>query len=150
MAGDLWAYSLATYARPGVAEACLFAQESYGADVNLLLWAAWLASNGHALTAPEVAEAQAATLAWRDNVVRRLRGVRRWLKSAGSPSYEGLRTQIKAAELEAERLQQAMLSTLPADHRADTDPATALTINLALLLPPEPAMRLRSVLRRAG
>ena len=46
MAESLWDFASRCYAQPGVAENCLAAQDSVGADVNLLLAAAWLAARG--------------------------------------------------------------------------------------------------------
>ena len=135
---DLWSFSLAVYAAPGVADACLTAQDEAGADVNLLLWAAWLAAQGHDLTAAELAEAVAATQPWRDDVVRPLRALRRRLKSgpapAPCPATESLRAQVKAAELEAEHQQQILLQGLPATRRSDGDRAILLQANLSLFL----------------
>lgn len=135
---DLWSFSLAVYAAPGVADACLTAQDDAGADVNLLLWAAWLAAQGHDLTAAELTEAIAATVPWRRDVVQPLRAIRRRLKSgpspAPSPAAESLRAQVKSAELEAERLQQAVLQTLPVNRRGDGDRTILLQANLSLFL----------------
>jgi hypothetical protein len=50
MNNPLWVFSLQRYQQPGVAQACLEAQDRCGADVNLLLYAAWLASHGQALS----------------------------------------------------------------------------------------------------
>lgn len=140
---DLWSFSLSVYDAPGVADACLAAQDGHGADVNLLLWAAWLAAQGHLLTAEELAEAQAATDPWRDEVVRPLRAIRRRLKTGPAPAPDAitdpLRQQIKAAELEAERVQQQVLTGLPAVRRADCPLETALAANLGLLLPGDAA-----------
>ena len=134
---DLWSFSLSLYAAPGIAEACLTAQDSHGADVNLLLWAVWLAARGHDLTPGEVAEAEAKTRPWRDEVVRPLRGVRRRLKSGPMPApdtaTESLRSQIKVAELEAEKVQQALLQALPAHPRTGGSVAELLRANLSLL-----------------
>lgn len=136
---DLWSFSLSVYAAPGVPEACLMAQDGHGADVNLLLWAAWLAAQGHRLTGDELAAARAATEPWRDEIVRPLRSLRRRLKAGPAPApttgTEPLRDQIKAAELEAERVQQGVLTTLPPIRRSDCPLETALPANLALLLP---------------
>jgi uncharacterized protein (TIGR02444 family) len=134
---DLWSFSLRLYAAPGVADACLEAQDIHGADVNLLLWAAWLAVQGHDLTPAEVTEAEAATRPWRDEVVRTLRSVRRRLKSGPLPAptmaTESLRAQVKAAELEAERMQQSLLQHLPAERRTGDAVADLLRTNLSLL-----------------
>lgn len=130
---DLWSFSLWLYAAPGVADACLEAQDRHGADVNLLLWATWLAVLGHDLTQAEAAEAEAVTRPWRDEVVRPLRAVRRRLKSTPDAATESLRRQVKAAELEAEKIQQSMLQNLPASRRTGGPVADLLRANLSLL-----------------
>ncbi|MGQ3049347.1 MAG: TIGR02444 family protein [Niveispirillum sp.] len=134
---DLWSFCLSLYAAPGVAEACLTAQDRHGADVNLLLWAVWLAVQGHDLTAAEVADAEAATRPWREEVVWPLRAVRRRLKTGPLPApdanTESLRTQVKAAELAAEKVQQSLLQTLPAHRRTGGPVADLLRANLSLL-----------------
>ncbi|MBP7336607.1 TIGR02444 family protein [Niveispirillum sp.] len=134
---DLWSFSLALYAAPGVAEACLTAQDRQGADVNLLLWAAWLAVQGHDLRPDELAAARAATAPWRDEIVRPLRAVRRRLKTGPFPApdamTESLRNQVKMAELAAEQVQQSLLQTLPAARRTGGAVADLLQANLSLL-----------------
>lgn len=141
---DLWSWSLRVYGRPGVAAACLEAQDRHGADVNLLLWAAWTgAEHGHLLTAGEVAAAREAVVGWHREVVVPLREVRRRLKTGPVPApdadTEALRTRIKATELEAERIEQAVLASHPALPQRGADPAAALAANLRMLLGPEPA-----------
>ena len=138
-APGLWDWSLAVYAHPGVPAACLEAQDRHGAYVNLLLWAAWLgAVHGHLLTPGEAAGAEAATSAWRQDVVRPLRALRRRLKFGPSPAPDpataALREKIKAAELEAERIELARLEGLVPAPRRDAAPQHALAANLALLL----------------
>jgi len=84
-----------------------------------------------------VAEAEAATRPWRDAVVRPLRAVRRQLKSGPPPApdtaTESLRAQVKAAELEAERVQQSLLQHLPAQRWTGGTVADLLRTNLSLL-----------------
>lgn len=108
----LWDFSLAVYGRGGVAEACLALQDRHGLDVNLLLLCCWAGAQGHALEAAEVARLMAAVADWHREVVRPLRGVRRWLKTQGAASA-GLagpvRRTIKEKELEAERIEQLLL-----------------------------------------
>lgn len=133
----LWAFSLRVYAAPGVADWCLAQQDTHGADVNVLLWAAWRGAAGQRLTAADVAAAEAAVRPWRDAVVRPLRGVRRALRSdLGAVTAEAavaLRTRVKALELEAERQQQAVLETLPAaGPTAARDVAVAANLVLCL------------------
>ncbi|WP_284733726.1 TIGR02444 family protein, partial [Pseudomonas aeruginosa] len=45
MTGNVWKFAVDVYARPGVETACLALQEQ-GADVCLLLVAAWLGRRG--------------------------------------------------------------------------------------------------------
>ena len=47
----LWDFSLRVYRAPGVSDWCLALQDGHGADVNILLWAAWLGAAGLLLTA---------------------------------------------------------------------------------------------------
>ena len=44
MTNEFWAFSLATYAIDGVAENLLAVQDTLDLDVNVLLYATWLAS----------------------------------------------------------------------------------------------------------
>lgn len=108
-----WTFSLAVYGRPGVPPACLTLQDSGGADVNVVLFCLFLGRSGRAIDA-QTAGAIAATIEpWRSEIVAVLRQARRALKEPPTP-FEGpavdhLRKNVKAAELEAERIQQEML-----------------------------------------
>jgi uncharacterized protein (TIGR02444 family) len=117
---DLWTFSLRIYAGDGVASACLWLQDHRDADVNLLLYSCWLGSRGIPLDGRSIATARQAVAPWAQQTVRRLRTIRRWIKEQvlvddrqGDRDYIALRESIKAAELEAERLQQRMLAKLP-------------------------------------
>ena len=46
-----WRFSLATYRKPGVADACLALQDGCGVDVNVLLFVTWLGTQGRRLDA---------------------------------------------------------------------------------------------------
>lgn len=151
---DLWGWSLSVYGRPGVAAACLTAQDRHGADVNLALWAAWTgAVHGHLLTGAEAAAAREAVEAWSREVVVPLRSLRRRLKTgplpAPAPATDALRNRIKAAELEAERIEQSVLAAHPAALTRQVEPADAITPNLRLVLGGEAAALLSPVLTAA-
>src|SRR5215475_10918776 len=111
-----WRFSLRFYRQPAVADACIAVQEEAGVDVNLLLFLLWHATHKHALAAAEVAALEQRIGAWRDMTVVPLRALRRALKSPSAlvapATAELFRTRIKAAELEAERLQQEAMYEL--------------------------------------
>jgi uncharacterized protein (TIGR02444 family) len=114
LSSAFWDYSLAVYARPGVAEACLALQDRFGLDVNLLLFCCWTGARGQALGPEGLARALEAAGPWQEGVVKPLRRARRWLKGRDGADVQALRARIKADELEAERLEQALLAeTLP-------------------------------------
>ena len=75
-----WQYSLDRYGRKGVPEICLSLQDERGADVNLVLFALWLAQEGRSLGPDDAEKCVAAVRDWHGSVVVPMRGVRRWLK----------------------------------------------------------------------
>ena len=99
----LWDWTLDVYARPGVAEATLALQDEHGLNTSLLLWAAWADPDRETL-----ANGVQAAVAWDETVLWPLRNVRRTLKAVRPPfsdvAREGLREDVKAAELRAERV----------------------------------------------
>jgi uncharacterized protein (TIGR02444 family) len=136
MTHPLWTFSLHCYAQPGVAEACLEAQDRGGADVNLLLYAAWLAHRGLQLPTAQWPELQAHVSAWRLRVVQPLRALRRDWRDL--PEAAQLRQQVQALELLAERLQQGAIWAWHERSAACApapDPGVALVAALGCLLP---------------
>ncbi|KAA0598588.1 uncharacterized protein (TIGR02444 family) [Azospirillum lipoferum] len=105
-ANPFWDFSLAVYGRPGVPACCLALQDRCGVDVNVLLFAAWAGLHcGIRLSAEDLARTDGAVAGWRDEVVRPLRALRRRAKTEDDAFYR----RMKAAELEAERVQQDRL-----------------------------------------
>lgn len=112
-----WAFSLGVYAGDGVAEECLGLQERLELDVNLLLFAAYMgAVEGVRLNQQDVAGANAAVAEWHKDIVVPLRTARRALKAPAAdtddplqPTTAALRLNVKRDELEAEKIEQAML-----------------------------------------
>jgi len=133
---DFWNFSIQTYAKPEIASLCLELQERFGADVNLVLFMLWAASRGRRLEPAEIEKLADFVNDWREDVVVPLRRVRRTLKTPprGWPAQEteSLRKRIKADELEAERLQQTMMSAfLAVDQAGQFDsPLAAARSNL--------------------
>src|SRR3546814_12211972 len=71
-ASGFWDWSLAAYARPGVAPACLALQDRPGLDVNLLLFAVRAGTPGRALPPDALRAAVDRAARWPAEVVRQL------------------------------------------------------------------------------
>ena len=130
---EFWRFSLAFYARPGIADACLELQDKATVDVNVMLYLLFLASRGRQTDDIDVARIAEIAQAWRDTVVVPLRAVRRALKSAIGPYVpaltSALRSDVKRIELAAERIQQeTMERLLPLD---TFPPATTESVGTA-------------------
>jgi uncharacterized protein (TIGR02444 family) len=138
-----WAFSLAVYAGDGVAEECLGLQERLGLDVNLLLLASFMgAVEGVRLASPDVASANASVAEWHSEVVRPMRAAHWALKAPaaniGDPlqlAAASLRLNVKRAELDAEKIEQAMLWQWSRTHLHDLQhDGGALAANLREVL----------------
>jgi len=132
-----WRFSLAFYREEGVADACIVLQEQSSADVNLLLYLLWQARSCRAFAASDVQLIEEKIAPWRTTTVVPLRIVRRSLKDhrpdlVDAGTGEAFRNRIKAAELEAERLQQEAMYQLdmPSGRRV-ASAAMAARTNLA-------------------
>jgi uncharacterized protein (TIGR02444 family) len=134
-----WMFSLTVYGDAAVQQECLDLQDGYGIDVNLLLFCAFIGViHGAVLSDQDVKDATDLVNAWHENVVGRLREVRRALKPRASETSPAarLRKGIKALELNAERIEQAMLerwSVTRIDAWPRTRPAGAVVDNIRTL-----------------
>lgn len=126
---QFWEWSNRIYRRKGVSEVLIKLQDAYRLDVNIILWCAWVGEFFGA--APELALRKAEDLSrlWGGGVVAKLREVRRTLKSppmqADAAAADALRTSVKDAELEAERIEQGILETLAREFTSQITPADA-------------------------
>ncbi|MHC8329645.1 TIGR02444 family protein [Pseudomonas sp. LB1P83] len=104
MSSDLWSFSLTTYARPGVEDACLQLQ-SAGVNVCLLLCGFWLGDRRVTCNEQRLQQLREVAGPWDADVVRPLRALRMQWKTVATEDAElkTLREQVKALELEAER-----------------------------------------------
>lgn len=114
-----WDFSLATYSRPDVADACLSLQDQYALDVNMLLFCCWYGSTRGCLHKDIFETVIAFSESWATQVVHPLRNTRKWMKHPNSiqayqhnSKYLKLRNEIKKSELSAERIQQETLEDL--------------------------------------
>ncbi len=104
MRNPIWEFSLELYRREGVAEQCLRAQNELDADVNVLLYAAWLASTDQRLSFAHLEGLDKAVGEWRARVVQPLRILRQsWREYAEAAA---IRDAVKDLELRAEEQQQ--------------------------------------------
>jgi uncharacterized protein (TIGR02444 family) len=111
---ECWAFALAIYARSGVAEACLTLQNEAGVDVMLLLATTFVAIKHRVLLTPdEIRALDEACRPWREQIVQPLRTIRSGLKAGPRPApgsaTEPFRSQVKALELAAEKLENKLL-----------------------------------------
>lgn len=122
-AESFWDFSVRTYRTPDVPEACLSLQNDYGADVNMILYCAWVAAAAGPFDDELFDRASGFSARWADNVVKRLRKARKWMKQTGcetepvpTDACMEFREKIKDVEFAAEKMQQeALESILPSD-----------------------------------
>ena len=143
-----WDFSVTTYRKPGVADACLSLQDRHGLDINVLLYCCWFGWTRGALDEETFNTALSFAEPWANEVVRPLRAARTWMKVTGCNSSGvaeddcmALRDRIKAVEFEAEHLQQATLEELTP--RATEPPAAGERLTAA-------ASNLRQYLNHCG
>ena len=146
-----WRFSLALYARPGVADALIALQDRAGLDVNLILFGLWIGArhgvelerSGFAVAAEAVAEP--------NGILRSIRALRRQLGAATDDDVRHLRRALLRLELAAERQVQQRLALcfaagalphVPGDRRF------AALANLARCLGDESDSREAATLRR--
>jgi uncharacterized protein (TIGR02444 family) len=139
VAGEaFWRFSLALYARPGVADALVALQDRAGRDVNLILFGLWLGvTQGRRLGAAERAAAGAAIAAVNQAAVAPLRRLRRQLKPAADSDLQALRRRIAGLEIAAERQVQHRLAAGfggPPPDAPEGGRIAAAEANLALFL----------------
>lgn len=96
-------YALKIYQQPGVKELMLAFQDRFGADVPILLYCCWLAAEQKSLSDSAIQTLVADTDTWREECVRGLRKVRRFLKE--QPGQDKLYQQVKQVELQSEMIQ---------------------------------------------
>jgi uncharacterized protein (TIGR02444 family) len=139
---SFWRFSLAVYGNPAVQRECLELQDDHGIDINLVLFCAFAgATLGVVLPDQAVSQAADAVIAWQTEVVGALRAARRALKpfaetSPANAPVATLRSQVKALELEAERIEQLTLERWAAgqiDSWPRGRPADAIVGNLRTL-----------------
>jgi len=123
----LWQYACQVYSMVGVEAALLVLQDEQGADINLILQALWLASEGRAWTKECI---PAGYEKWMVEQVLPLRQMRRSMK-VDWVGYEDFRQQVKTLELKAEQYALGMLYV--SSHQEMKGEAGSVVANLTLL-----------------
>jgi uncharacterized protein (TIGR02444 family) len=106
---DFWRFSLAVYGEADVAEECLALQQAIEADINFLLFCAWIGTRAIILSRKDIEAALKNVSAWQEHVVRPLRSVRQQIKALTHDEFESFRARVKSMEIEAEQIEQAIL-----------------------------------------
>lgn len=106
----LWQYACRIYSQAGMEAALLDLQDEHGADINLILQALWLASEGLEWTPQCITDDYDK---WVKEQVIPIRTMRRSLKTdwveQRDEGFEDFRQQVKRLELQAEQYALAML-----------------------------------------
>jgi uncharacterized protein (TIGR02444 family) len=103
IAQSLWHFSLELWRHGAVQQELLTLQDEHGANINALLFAAWLALEGQCFVSDSVTHSGLSD--WNASMTAPLRALRRQAKNASSELYQCL----KNAELASERHEQALL-----------------------------------------
>ncbi|PHR58670.1 MAG: TIGR02444 family protein [Robiginitomaculum sp.] len=119
--GIFWNWSLKAYAAPETQRACLHLQDQFGQDVNVILWACWLASKKRCPTANALKHCIKITDIWQSGGVVGIRKARREIKDTPHiESASALKHQFLNLELAFERHEQLALEALPSQISPNT------------------------------
>ena len=133
----LWDFATTLYRQPDVERALLTLQDDAGLDIPLLLALLQAGRLGCPVEPESLAAMLAAAHRWQEAAIGPLRKARRALARPieGFPTEprEMLRTQIKSAEIEAERLLLLRLEELISAGRGE-EPGAAIRSNLGAYL----------------
>jgi uncharacterized protein (TIGR02444 family) len=114
-------------------------QRELDVDVNMLLFCAWLGASRKAMLSAEQLEMfEDIVRAWHEDVVKPLRRVRDTVKGGAAVDEDigALRKKVLDAELDAERIEQALLyqAALESPPEAASHASTAMLANVLLFL----------------
>ena len=113
---SLWDFAVDFYQHAPIKTACLTLQDEAAADVCVLLAVVWLGKKGKQLTGAETALLVSTIEVWQQKMTLPLRQLRKQIKSFIEADYsldaEPIYQQIKAAELQAERVTLEKLQAL--------------------------------------
>ena len=126
---SLWDFAVDFYQHAPIKTACLTLQDEAAADVCVLLAVVWLGKKGKQLTGAEVTLLVNTVEVWQQQMTLPLRQLRKQIKSFigdDSMDAEPIYQQIKAAELQAERVTLQQLQTFIDAQRWVSDKTTSV------------------------
>lgn len=119
--GIFWNWSLKAYKNPETQRACLHLQDQFRQDVNVLLWACWLASKKQCPTANALKHCIEIMDIWQSGGVVGIRKARREINNTPHlESANALKHQFLNLELAFERQEQLALEALPSQMAPNT------------------------------
>ena len=109
-----WDFSLEVYGKPRVADSCIYLQDQYGMNVNILLACVWVGAAGAgALNSVDINMCIRRTRDWQRTIVKPLRGIRRACRDEplGVPDFllQIFRPLVQGTEIDAEHVEQLVL-----------------------------------------
>ena len=129
MTFGFWNFSNHVYREENVATACLLLQNENNADVNMLLFCVWAAKARFELSTSTFEDALAFSRSWAVDIVRPLRAIRTARKREDEIEHRNtFRRNVKALELQAEKLQQEELQALLGANVRQTNSADSLRL----------------------
>ncbi|MFW2374124.1 MAG: TIGR02444 family protein [Gammaproteobacteria bacterium] len=106
---DFWNYSIQVYQIPQVEQACLGLQNTFAADVNLLLYCCWAGENKVQLSLDNIQQLITTAQPWQ-NIIQPLRDSRQLLKNEVTALDNRIAIEtsnnLKEMELNAEHMSQ--------------------------------------------
>lgn len=116
LAEEFWSISLQLYASKKVESACLYLQDEFECNVNLLLFSCWMAWRFNtSLDVDTYKRLNQAVSHFHGNVILPLRNTRRQLDQRfvqiDTKALATLQCQLASLELQAERVEQSILIT---------------------------------------
>jgi len=110
---SFWRFSTGFYARPGIQELLLKAQED-ALDINMILYALWQAGEGRSVSSDDFVRLNEAISDWRKTILIPTRVLRHSLKSRDKEGE--LYAQAKILELSCEKVQQQIMCEQALQH----------------------------------
>lgn len=121
-----WDFSLEVYGKPRVADSCIYLQDRYGMNVNLLLLCVWAGAAGlGALDVTDMNLCVRRTQDWQRTIVKPLREIRRACRDEplGVPDFllQIFRPLVQGTEIDAEHVEQLLLADALKDRSVSSD-----------------------------